>query len=162
MEQPHGRRLVPSLIDSRARVQPTKTWASIQRGDGLGFNEVPWADLANAINRVAHWVLDTFGHPVKNDRGQSPVLAYIGASDLRYFVVPLAMIKIGYTVSLSHTNFHDQDTEDRQPRERYHPELLASFAILMHGLILGKKFVGAYPRIPLLYCILFFAAAILS
>lgn len=52
------------------------------------------------IPGVAHWILNTVGQPALDGVSKKPVLAYIGDSDLRYYVVPLAMVKVGYVVSL--------------------------------------------------------------
>lgn len=46
---------------------------------------------------VAHWIVKTVGDP--STTGRKPTLAYVGASDLRYYVMIVAIVKAGYVAS---------------------------------------------------------------
>jgi hypothetical protein len=92
----YGRRLFPAVIDEYARTEPRKIWGSMPKSTSLqdGFRDVDYSMFANAINRAAWWLDDRLG---KGSNFQT--IAYIGASDFRYFVYLFAAIKVGYTVS---------------------------------------------------------------
>lgn len=55
----YGRRLIPNIIDGRARDDPERVVYSIPVSStdfSLGFRDVNARDLANAINRTAWWL----------------------------------------------------------------------------------------------------------
>ncbi|KZF22836.1 NRPS-like enzyme [Xylona heveae TC161] len=89
----YGRRLVPTIIDERARMGYAKPYASIPRSTdvSLGFRDVSYRELANAINRCAWWLEEKLG---RSDGFET--LAYIGPTDLRYIILTVATIKTGY------------------------------------------------------------------
>ncbi|OQV06585.1 hypothetical protein CLAIMM_11132 [Cladophialophora immunda] len=74
---PPGRRLFPDAIDEIAENDPTRPFA-------------------NAINRAAWFIESTFGHSA-----DSPTLAYVGKSDMRYHILAMAAAKTGYQVLFS-------------------------------------------------------------
>lgn len=93
----YGRRLIPNVIDERARQEPTKLFAAIPRSKDLadGYVDVTYASLANAVNRASWWLYESMGHV-----DTSEVFAYLGPNDLRYPIFLTAAIKCGYRVSL--------------------------------------------------------------
>jgi hypothetical protein len=88
--------LLPHIFDERARIKPdsifAKTPASLTRY-GDGFRSVTFLEIATAINRVA-WLIDS-----QYGKGENfPTITYIGPSDLRYSIMVVAAIKVGYKV----------------------------------------------------------------
>ena len=93
---PYGRRLLVTQVDHLAKVSPEKIYASYPKSPDLsqGFRDVTYKDLANAVNRGALWLEKTFG-------GRSTTfdtVAYLGDSDVRYFILILACHKTGHKV----------------------------------------------------------------
>lgn len=92
---PYGYRLLPQLIDERAEANHPRPFASIPISSDIeqGFYDVSYRKFANAINRCAHWLLDTLGRP-----SSSEVLVYLATPDLRYQILAIAAQKAGYYV----------------------------------------------------------------
>lgn len=94
---PYGERLLPQIVDALASSNPTRVYASVPRTANVadGFRDVTMKDLANAINTVA-WMLErTLGRSETFE-----TIAYMGASDIRYAIVFLAAVKVGYVTLL--------------------------------------------------------------
>ena len=94
--QDFGSRLLPSVLDEWARREPARLYAVIpcSEDSNEGFEEVTMFQMSQAIDSTAWWLKKTF----EASEGIR-CLAYIGASDLRYPIVQLATMKIGWTVS---------------------------------------------------------------
>lgn len=95
----HAEQLLPNLFDERARTEPQRVFAKTPVSPARyadGFRSVTFLEIATAINRVA-WLLDAqFG------KGEDfPTITYIGPSDLRYSIMVVAAIKVGYKVRSS-------------------------------------------------------------
>ena len=92
----YGRRLLPHLIDERARNNHSRPYASIpvSKEPKDGFRDISYAQFANAINRCARWLLDHVGKS-----GSFDTLAYMGPQDLRYQMIVISAIKTGHVVS---------------------------------------------------------------
>ncbi len=96
---PYGERLVPQVVDTLASTDPDRIYASIPRTADVndGFRDVTMKDLANAINTMA-WMLEKVeGKPPE---GRFERIAYMGASDIRYAIMMIAAIKVGYVALL--------------------------------------------------------------
>ncbi|KAI1630502.1 hypothetical protein EDD37DRAFT_672726 [Exophiala viscosa] len=96
---PYGERLVPHIVDGLALSHPERIYAKIPRTADVndGFRDVSMKELANAIN-VMSWILEQVeGKP---SEGVFERIAYIGASDIRYVIMMIAAIKVGYVVLL--------------------------------------------------------------
>lgn len=93
----YGRRLLPHVLDDEAQVNPHRVFAAISRSNDLsdGFRDVYFAEMANAVNYMAHRLQTMFGSTL--DR-EFETLTYIGSPDLRYNIVFYAAIKCGYKV----------------------------------------------------------------
>jgi acyl-CoA synthetase (AMP-forming)/AMP-acid ligase II len=93
----YGRRLLPHLVDDIARKDPERECFSFPRSSDAkyGWETVTWKRYANAIDRVAHKIIENCGHPPANT---FPTIAYIGPNDPRYVVLLLAAVKAGYKV----------------------------------------------------------------
>lgn len=92
---PHGERLMPVQIDDLARDHPGRLCASIPKSPNLadGYRDVTYADVARAINRAAAWIDNNYGISTN-----FATLAYLGPYDMRYFILMMAVSKVGYKV----------------------------------------------------------------
>ncbi len=91
--------LLPTLIDDRANAVPDRLYcAYIEPGHASvedGLRKVTYGHFANSVNRCAWWLEKELG------KGQNfETLAYVGPSDIRYAIMTLAAVKIGYKVRL--------------------------------------------------------------
>jgi acyl-coenzyme A synthetase/AMP-(fatty) acid ligase len=93
---PYGKRLLPSMVDENAEKAPEKLLAYIPRSGDLkdGFTSVTRGDFARAVNRCAWWLEGLLGTSTTFE-----TLSYLGPSDLRYFILIIAVSKVGYKVS---------------------------------------------------------------
>lgn len=91
----YGRRLLPSLIDERARSNHSRPYASIPFSKNVadGFRDISYCEFAQAINKCALWIIDQFGRSSNAD-----TLVYLGLSDLRYQILAMAAVKTGHVV----------------------------------------------------------------
>lgn len=80
-----GKRTLPSIIDERAAYEPRRECFSTPYTSDPrdGWRTVTYREFANAINYVAHVILETYGPPPQNS---FPTIAYIGPNDARYTV----------------------------------------------------------------------------
>ena len=93
---PHGQRLLPTVIDEISEKEPEKVFAIIPRTLNLddGFVNVTYRDFGNAINRMAAWLEEKMGRS-----SSFKTLAYMGPSDIGYFIMTIAACKVGFKVS---------------------------------------------------------------
>ena len=91
----YGHRLIPQLIDERARSRPQDPVWSVPDSSNLadGFRDISYAQVARAINRAAWWIHENIGKSTTFE-----TLAYIGPPDLRYAISTIAAQKTGHTV----------------------------------------------------------------
>ncbi|CAN8099936.1 unnamed protein product [Discula destructiva] len=96
-ELPYGKRLLPTIVDQVSVQDPTRECFQIPRSSNIedGWRVITWKDMANAVNRAAHRIVDLCGKP---EPKSFPTIAYIGPNDIRYVVTMLATIKAGYQV----------------------------------------------------------------
>lgn len=94
---PYGYRLLPQLIDERADANHRRPFASIPRSQFVedGFTDISYRTFANAINRCAHWLVQSLGRPSSTE-----AIAYLAAPDLRYQILAMAAVKAGYVVNM--------------------------------------------------------------
>lgn len=104
----YSKKLLPVAIDEIASNEPTRIWVSLPIDDwdlSQGFEDISFARLAKAVDRVAHAIEAQFGRSLTFD-----TIAYIGVPDVRYQIVQVAAIKTGYRVllpsPLNSTNIH--------------------------------------------------------
>ena len=96
LKKAYGQRLMTSIIDDLARSNPQKTFMSIPVGGRVtdGQRDVSYADMAQAINRCAWWIVDTLGKGV-----DFPSIAtYMYPMDFRHVILIFGSIKAGYQV----------------------------------------------------------------
>lgn len=96
---PYGRRLLPTLIDEVSSQDPNRECFQIPRSSepSDGWRVLTWKDMANAVNRCAHRIVEVCGTPEKDT---FPTIAYLGPNDVRYIVLMIAAVKAGYAVSI--------------------------------------------------------------
>lgn len=87
---------MPTALEKRALEEPNGVFTKIPRSTSSykpGFRSVTNPEMLNAVDRLA-WIFE-------RDLGKGlnfEAIAYIGPTDLRYWIVVLAAIKTGYKV----------------------------------------------------------------
>ncbi|PYI10999.1 acetyl-CoA synthetase-like protein [Aspergillus sclerotiicarbonarius CBS 121057] len=95
-----GKRLIPNIIDATARATPDVECLSVPRTNNNprdGWKSVSWAQVARAVDYVAHMLVNKAGHPMP---GAFPTVAYIGLEDPQYPIFVVGAIKAGYQALL--------------------------------------------------------------
>ena len=95
-KEAYGQRLMTSIIDDLACSNPQKTFMSILAGDSVTDEQrdISYADIAQAINRCAWWIVDTLGKGV----GFPSIATYMYPMDFRHVILIFGSIKAGYQV----------------------------------------------------------------
>ncbi len=94
----YGRRLLPVELDRIAKEDAGRPYFSRPRDStnlAMGFDDISYRRLANAVNRTAHWLQSTLGKPKNID-----TIAYLAAPDIRNVLLALAVSKVGFKASL--------------------------------------------------------------
>lgn len=89
-------KLLNHVLDDIARDDPSKIFAEIPKSLSTvteGFRNVTYREIANAVNGIAAHLEEALG---KGDWKET--LAYVGLQDLRYVILLLGAVKVGYTV----------------------------------------------------------------
>lgn len=94
---PHSHQLLNHVVDCHAVRRPQALFAEYPISPTScddGFTKITYGKLANAINRIAWWLVENLGpgHDYET-------LAYIGPNDLTYPALILGAVKAGYKVS---------------------------------------------------------------
>ncbi|KAK3367615.1 hypothetical protein B0H63DRAFT_405312 [Podospora didyma] len=91
----YGKRLMVNIVDEVAKTDPYREWISIPRSSNPrdGWKTLTYKDAANAVNRVAHKLVESSGKPAK---GEFPTVAFIAPNDVRYLIFVLGAVKAGY------------------------------------------------------------------
>lgn len=92
----YGRRLLHTTVDDLAESEPHRAFASIPFDDddlSKGYEDVTYAVLANAVNKLAWFISACLGPPTDFE-----TIAYIGRPDMRYQIMSLAAAKTQYKV----------------------------------------------------------------
>jgi hypothetical protein len=92
----HGRRLLTSIIDDRAAINPLKPFMSIPAGSKVthGQKDLSYGTMARAINRCAWWMRNTLGERI----GCPLISTYMHPMDIRHSILALGAVKSGYQV----------------------------------------------------------------
>lgn len=90
-------RIVPNIIDDIAGVDPGREAFLVPRSDNPkdGWKSITFKEYANAVNRIAHRIVETCGTP---SQGSFPTIAYVGPNDARYVILLVGAVKAGYKV----------------------------------------------------------------
>ncbi|KAI2464413.1 putative NRPS-like enzyme [Annulohypoxylon bovei var. microspora] len=91
--------LLPHIVDRLARETPNAVyglWPVSPDSYEAGFRTVTYAQLANVVNGLAWWLIQTIGSSEHHE-----VLTYVGPNDVRLTALVLAAIKAGYVILLT-------------------------------------------------------------
>jgi acyl-CoA synthetase (AMP-forming)/AMP-acid ligase II len=93
----YGRRPLARVIDDVASETPSRPFAFVpcSQDPRDGWKAVSFKMVANAINFVAHRMTREL-EPNLSSNGTFPTVAYVGPNDLRYFILMVACLKVGY------------------------------------------------------------------
>ncbi|KAL2062092.1 hypothetical protein VTL71DRAFT_6358 [Oculimacula yallundae] len=93
---PYGKRLLPQIIDQRARERHVRPFAMYPKSTDLsaGWHFISFAQVANAVNQLAWW-LDS---EMPGQEEKENPFAYFGPNDLRYIIFLIAVMKAGRRV----------------------------------------------------------------
>ncbi|OJJ56735.1 hypothetical protein ASPSYDRAFT_1182446 [Aspergillus sydowii CBS 593.65] len=99
-----GRRLLPSVVDHWAAVDPKTPFCNLPNAitPQDGFHPVSFGDISHCTDFMCGWIEALVG------RGAGETVAYLGVNDIRYLVVFLACNKMGYNVFLPSTRNSDE------------------------------------------------------
>ncbi|KAL8951795.1 MAG: hypothetical protein Q9222_002244 [Ikaeria aurantiellina] len=92
----YGQRLLPVELDRIAKVNPDRAYCSRPRCPtdlSLGFEDISYNRVANAVTRTAHWLRQELGKPRGFD-----TIAYLAVPDIRNMLLALAVSKVGFKI----------------------------------------------------------------
>ena len=91
----YGHRLIPQLIDERAKSRSRESVWSVPNSSNLadGFRDFNYGQVARAVDKAAWWIDESIGKSTSFE-----TLTYIGPPDLRYAILTVAAQKTGHTV----------------------------------------------------------------
>lgn len=86
----YGRRLLPQIIDERAKAGYTLPFAMYPKSSdpSAGLHSISYAQITNAVNRASWWLNSEFSGQEK----ENP-FAYFGLNDLRHIIFLMAVMK---------------------------------------------------------------------
>ncbi|OQE16458.1 hypothetical protein PENSTE_c024G02534 [Penicillium steckii] len=86
--------LPPNIVDHHAEFYPERIWAEFPNSTDNysdGYRKVSYKELANAVNGIALFLIDSFGQGDGTN-----ILPYIGPNDFRYTILAIGALKAGY------------------------------------------------------------------
>jgi hypothetical protein len=93
--------LLPHVLFELAVQCPDMTYAMFPSNPANiveGYRKVTFAQVANAVHAIAWWIEENVGKSEKADGSET--LVYIGPNDIRYAVLCLGSVVVGYKVRL--------------------------------------------------------------
>ena len=93
-----GKQLLNHMVDDLARLTPSAVWVETPISTTsyeYGFRKITYRMLASAVNGVTSWLHRTLG-----PGHEFETLAYFGPWDIRYVLLLLGAVKVGYKVSI--------------------------------------------------------------
>ncbi|KAB8258604.1 hypothetical protein BDV32DRAFT_68400 [Aspergillus pseudonomiae] len=110
MEQPQtpinaGQRLLTNVVDEVAQFNPQQKLGVIPSDLEVsqGFRDVPFGELAHAVNALSWWIEEQVGKAKNNE-----TVAYMGRNDIVYLIFILACNKTGYKPLLPSSRLSDE------------------------------------------------------
>ena len=90
--------LLPNALFKLAAQYPDLTYSEYPRSKDVadGSMKITYKEVANAVHAVAWWIEQNVGKPAVDDGSET--LVYMGPSDLRYSVLVLGSVMVGYKV----------------------------------------------------------------
>ncbi|KAJ5529641.1 hypothetical protein N7527_003034 [Penicillium freii] len=91
-------RILTEVVDRLAVQQPDGLWVKAGALDNgvLSWSDFTWSQLASAVDYISHWMEDRLGPPAENE-----TMGYMGISDIRYPIMILSAMKMGYKILLA-------------------------------------------------------------
>ena len=89
--------LLPAIVDHHAAAFGDRVYAEFPKSPATydqGFQKITYRDLANAIDGIAWFLVNTLGPGDGTEK-----LPYVGPNDLRYTALAIGALKAGYCVS---------------------------------------------------------------
>jgi hypothetical protein len=102
--------LLPNTLFKLANQYPDIVYAeyfSNPKDLANSYHKVTYRDFANAVHTAAWWIEEQVGNPLVADGRET--LVYLGPNDLRYGVLVLASILVGYKVCYDAVRLRDLD-----------------------------------------------------
>lgn len=148
-----AQRTLPGTIDAIAHNDPNRTWARFPESQEA-FEQgrlisVSFAALANAINRLA-WYLDAL-LPERND---FDTIAYVGPSDIRYYILACAACKCRLKVRFLTARFHIALTDCKYRHCSHLPETTSLHTCRYLRVLAVEPFCGHAKFHPMHYSII--------
>lgn len=90
--------LLPNTLFKLAAQYPDLTYAEYARSTDAtdGNRKITFKEVANAVHAIAWWIEKNVGKPAKDDGSETMV--YMGPNDLRYGILVLGSVMVGYKV----------------------------------------------------------------
>lgn len=133
-----GRRLLPVVIDELAQNDPSRPWASLPVDDwdlSLGFEDINYATLASAINKLAHFIVDHVGRSAPR---KFETILYLGVPDIRYHVLQMAVCKTGHKALFS-SQLNTLETHLSLMKKTQCNILLSAVGVHVQDIIAGRE-----------------------
>lgn len=91
---------LPNLLFKLAARFPDITYAEYPHTSRLadGYRRITFNEVANAVHELAGWIDHNVGKPVTNDGSET--LVCMGPNDLRYGMLVLSSVMVGYKVAM--------------------------------------------------------------
>ena len=91
--------LLPNTLFKLAAQYPDLTYSEYPRTSNAadGYRKITFKEVANAVHAMAWWIDQNVGKPPKDDGSET--LVYMGPNDLRYGILVLGSVMVGYKVS---------------------------------------------------------------
>lgn len=88
-------RTLPEVVDTLANQTPHAVWVKtpVPSASSFEWRDVTWSHLRGAVNSLCHWMEKTLGPAKINE-----TVAYSGVNDIRYPIMVMASMKMGYKV----------------------------------------------------------------
>lgn len=92
--------LLPHILFKLADQHPQLTYSEYPRNPANiveGYRKITYREVANAVHALAWWIEKNVGKPEKDDG--SATMVYLGPNDLRYGMLVLGSVMVGYKVN---------------------------------------------------------------
>ena len=100
--------LLPHTLFKLADNYPDLTYAEYPRKHASiadGFRKVTYREFSNAVHAFAWWIEKNVGKPRVDDGRETMV--YIGPNDLRYGILVLGSVMVGYKVRIVQSQLNE-------------------------------------------------------
>lgn len=101
LKQPHGTRLLVSMIDHHAMMKPNDPWVSLPVDDddlSKGYKDISWRQFGNGVNHAVRWLKEEL--PASMFSAPFQAFGYVGPKDLIYPILTVAAAKLGLVIVL--------------------------------------------------------------